>query len=166
MSATSFTQTGRIFAMTCTVEANIRADAEDVWHLLIDARGYPRWNSMITAIDGEIHEGERLELHVPGTKRAFTPTVSGVVPGQRMVWSDGIALLFRGVRTFTLVRRVDGSTDFKMEERFSGLIFAVVKRTLPDFRPIFESFADDLRREAERLAVEDESAWTAMRRGA
>lgn len=41
-----------------------------------------------------------------------------------------------------------------MEERFSGLVFALVKRTLPDFRPIFQAYANDLKREAERIAHE------------
>jgi hypothetical protein len=38
-----------------------------------------------------------------------------------------------------------------MEERFSGLMLPLVKRSLPDFEPIFERYADDLKKEAERL---------------
>ena len=166
MSASRFTRTGRTFAMSCTVEVNIQAESEIVWHLLSDARGFPRWNSTIEDIEGDIHEGERLRLHVPGTKRTFTPTVSGVVPGRRMVWSDGVPLLFRGVRTFALERRLDGSTDFKMEERFSGLVFALVRGKFPDFRPIFEAYADDLRREAERIELEHMAGRPALGRGA
>ena len=65
--------------MTCGVEVNIRANPETVWSLLTDAKGFPRWNSTVTSIDGQILEGERLRLHVPGTNRTFTPKVSGVV---------------------------------------------------------------------------------------
>ena len=36
-----------------------------------------------------------------------------------------------------------------MEERFSGVMFALTKRLLPDFRPIFEAYASDLKHEAE-----------------
>ena len=71
-----------------------------------------------------------------------------------MIWSDGIAPIFRGVRTFGLMPRNDGSTDFVMEERFSGVMFALVKGMLPDFGPIFEAYAQDLKREAEREARE------------
>jgi hypothetical protein len=71
-----------------------------------------------------------------------------------MIWSDGLPSIFRGVRTFVLKPHDDSSTDFLMEEHFSGLMFALVKRTLPDFRPIFEAYANDLKREAERLAHE------------
>jgi hypothetical protein len=71
-----------------------------------------------------------------------------------MVWSDGFAPFFKGVRTFHLETLGDGSTDFVMQERFSGLVFSLTKRLLPDFRPIFEAYASDLKREAERVALE------------
>lgn len=109
----------------------------------------PRWNSTVSGIDGEIREGARLRLHVPGTDRTFTPTVSGVVAPERMTWTGGLAPVFKGVRTFALTPCSDGSTDFIMKERFSGLLLPLVKRSLPDFRPVFERFANDLKREAE-----------------
>ena len=152
LSEPRFTHTSTTFALTCEVEVNIRASAEIVWSLLTDAKGFPRWNSTVTRIDGEIREGERLRLHVPGTKRTFTPNVSDVEPARRMVWSDGLALIFRGMRTFVLTPRSTTSTDFMMEERFSGAMFALTRSMLPDFRPIFETYADDLKREAERIA--------------
>jgi len=140
--------------MTCGVEVNIRTNAEIVWSLLTDAKGFSRWNSTITSVEGEIREGARLRLHVPGTGRIFTPKVSGVVPGQCMIWSDGFAPIFKGVRTFALKPRSDASTDFTMQEHFSGVMFALTKGMLPDFRPIFETYANDLKREAERVASE------------
>jgi hypothetical protein len=98
------------------------------------------------------HEGERLRLRVPGTDRVFTPKVSGVVPNERMTWTGGFAPIFKGVRTFVLTPRNDGSTDFVMEERFSGLILPLVKGSMPDFGPVFERYANDLKREAEQVA--------------
>ena len=115
-----FMRTNSVFAMTCGVEIRFRARAEIVWSLLTDATGFPRWNSTVAAIEGQIREGERLRLQVPGTKRAFTPRVSAVVTARRMTWSDGLAGIFRGVRTFVLEPHDDGSTDFVMEEHFSG----------------------------------------------
>ena len=154
MDESRFTQTNGAFAMTCGVQVNIRASAEIVWSLLTDAKGFPRWNSTVTGIDGQILEGERLRLHVPGTNRTFTPKVSGIVTARRMIWSDGLPYIFRGVRTFVLEPREDRSTDFVMAEHFSGLMFALFKRMLPDFGPIFEAYAGDLKREAERIARE------------
>jgi hypothetical protein len=155
MNEPAFTQSMKVLAMTCRVNANILATAEIVWGLLTDAKGFPRWNSTVTGIDGEIREGERLRLHVPGSGRTFTPEVSGVVAGRGMTWSDGITGVFKGVRTFGLMPRSDNSTDFVMEERFSGVMFALTRWMLPDFRPIFEAYAGDLKREAERIAREN-----------
>lgn len=154
MSETQFTRTSSALAMTCVVEVNIQASAEIVWDLLTDAPGFPRWNSTVTGVEGAIRDGERLRLHVPGTTRTFTPKVSSVVPARRMVWSDGFAPIFKGARTFVLKPRDNGSIDFVMEERFSGVMFALTKAMLPDFRPIFEAYANDLKREAERVASE------------
>ena len=36
-----------------------------------------------------------------------------------------------------------------MEERFSGLVLPFVKGSMPDFRPVFERYANDLKHEAE-----------------
>ena len=152
MNEPVFTKSAKALGMTCTVSVNILATATIVWSLLTDAKGFSRWNSTVTGIDGEIREGERLKLHVPGTSRTFTPTVSGVVAERGMIWSDGIAGIFKGVRTFELKARNDTSTDFVMQEHFSGVMFALTKGMLPDFGPIFEAYAGDLRREAERLA--------------
>jgi hypothetical protein len=149
MAHPKVTQSQRPFSMLCGVEVNIQAAAQRVWSLLTDAEGFPRWNSTVTGIDGEIGEGERLRLHVPGTDRTFTPKVSGVVPRQRMTWTGGFAPVFKGVRTFVLTPRSDGSTNFAMAEEFSGLMVPLVKRSMPDLGPVFERFASDLKREAE-----------------
>jgi hypothetical protein len=150
MSETKIIQTNSTFSMSCAVAVNIRATAEKVWRLLTDAEGFPRWNSTVTGIEGQIREGQKLRLHVPGTTRTFTPKVSGVVPNQRMTWSDGVAPMFKGVRTFQLTPRNDGTTDFAMEEHFSGLMLPLAKKAMPDFGPIFERYAADLKKEAER----------------
>src|SRR6185369_11569572 len=149
MNEPAVTQTRSTFSLVCGVEVNIRASAESIWRLLTDAKGFPRWNSTVTGIDGEIREGERLQLRVPGTDRTFTPRVSGVVPRECMVWTGGFAPVLKGVRTFQLKPRSDGSTDFEMEERFSGLMLPLVKGSMPDFGLIFERYADDLKRAAE-----------------
>jgi hypothetical protein len=147
------TQASRAFSLTCAVEVNIRADAATVWSLLTDAKGFSRWNSTVTGVEGQIREGERLRLHVPGTDRTFTPRVSGVVPQERMTWTGGFSPIFKGVRTFALRSRGRASTDVTMEERFTGLMLPLVKRSLPDFGPVFERFATDLKHEAETGSV-------------
>jgi hypothetical protein len=141
------------FSMRCRVEIHIHARAETVWNLLTDAKSFPRWNSTVTSVEGEIRDGEQLRLHVPGTDRVFTPRVSIAVAGERMTWTGGFWPMFKGVRTFELGRRRQDSTDFSMEERFSGLMLPLLKGSLPDFRPVFERYAADLKLEAERPRV-------------
>jgi hypothetical protein len=152
MSEPKIKQTRSGFTLVCGVNVNIQASPQKVWALLTDAENFHRWNSTVTRIEGQIREGERLRIHVPGTKRTFTPSVSGVVPNECMTWMDGFAPMFKGVRTFELRPGRDGSTDFAMEERFSGFMLLFLKGSLPDFGPIFESYANDLKREAERGA--------------
>ena len=150
METAIISQSRGVFSMTCRVALDIRAPAARVWSLLTDANGFPHWNSTVTRGEGQIREGERLRLHVPGTNRTFTPTVSGMVPDKHMTWTGGFSPVFKGVRTFELTQRDDGSTQFAMEERFSGLMLPFVKGSMPDFGPVFERYAYDLKHEAER----------------
>ena len=150
MQEPKITRAQAVFSLVCGVEVNVRAGAENLWRLLTDAEGFPRWNSTVRRIEGDIRDGNRLRLHVPGSERSFTPKVTIAAPGERMTWSGGFAPLFKGVRTFALQPRSDGSTDFSMAERFSGLMLPLVKRSLPDFGIVFAQFASDLKTEAER----------------
>ena len=153
MKEIEFAQVKNTFSMTCRVEARIHTRVETIWALLTDAKGFSRWNSTVTAIDGNIREGECIRIHVPGTDRTFTPRISNVEINKHMTWSNGLAPLFRGSRTFELRQCDNGSIDFIMEEKFDGLIFAIVKNRLPDFKLIFEKYTFDLKNEAERAML-------------
>src|SRR5688572_1559860 len=117
------TKTDAAFRMSCAISTTIRASPERIWALLTDAAGFPRWNSTVTSIEGQIAEGQRLKLKVGvAGDRVFKPKVSNVTPARSMTWSDGMAPMFKGVRTFTLVPQGDGSTEFSMKEEFTGLM--------------------------------------------
>jgi hypothetical protein len=148
---TQATKTSRAFRMECAITINVRAPAARIWALLTNADDMPRWNSTITRIQGPITQGTKLQLVVPlAPRRVFKPKVARLDQLHRMVWRDGAAPMFKGERTFTLTPRDDGSTDFSMVEVFSGLMLPMIKRSLPDFGPAFETYAADLKREAER----------------
>jgi len=153
MREAKITQRHGVFSLTCSVVVPIRATPERVWRIMTDLSSVPRWNSTVSAIEGEIREGGKLRLRVPGTDRTFSPTVSGVVLAERMTWTGGFAPLFRGVRTFQLTALSDGETAFAMAERFSGLMLPLLRKSLPDFGPIFERYANDLKQAAERVAA-------------
>jgi hypothetical protein len=144
------TKTASVFRMTCAIRVPIRASPEKIWGFLTEAAAFPRWNSTVTSIEGEIAEGRTLKIRVPSAPgRVFKPKVSGVEAGRSMTWSDGMAPMFKGVRTFTLAPNADGSTEFSMKEEFSGLMLPMIKGSLPDFATVFEAYAEDLKRAAE-----------------
>jgi hypothetical protein len=139
------------FRMQCGVSINIQAPRDKIWSLLTNAADFPRWNSTVQSIEGQIALGQKLRLRVPiAPKRVFKVKVSAFEPGARMVWSDGAAPMFKGVRTFTLAPRDNGSVDFSMVEVFSGLMLPMIAGSLPDFAPSFEQYAADLKRAAEQ----------------
>jgi uncharacterized protein YndB with AHSA1/START domain len=76
MKEIEFVQVKNTFSMTCRVEAKIYTNAETIWALLTDAQAFPRWNSTVTGIDGDIREDERIRIHIPGTDRTFAPRIS------------------------------------------------------------------------------------------
>jgi uncharacterized protein YndB with AHSA1/START domain len=144
-------KTKTAFRMEYAVAIHIQAKPETVWALLTDAEGFPRWNSTVKSVEGPIALGNKLALRVAvAPDRVFKPKVTELVAPTRMVWSDGAAPMFKGVRTFSLERRDDGSTDFSMVEVLGGVMLPMIKGSLPDFGPPFEQYAADLKREAER----------------
>jgi len=138
------------FRMQCGVSINIHAKPERIWSLLTDAAAFPRWNSTVQSIEGQIALGQKIRLRVPvAPKRVFKLKVSTFEPQKRMVWQDGAPPMFKGVRTFTLSPRDNGTVEFSMVEVFSGLMLPMIAGSLPDFAPSFEQYAKDLKRAAE-----------------
>lgn len=143
-------KTRTTFRLECSVTTDIRASAERVFSLLTNAPGFPGWNSTVTSIEGSIVAGQRLAIRVPSApERTFKPTVTELVPGKSMTWSDGFAPMFKGVRTFSVADKGDGTVEFTMREVFSGLMLPMIAGSLPDFAPIFDQYAADLKKAAE-----------------
>ncbi len=141
------------FRMDCTVRCDIAAEPGRIWSLLTDATAFPTWCSSVTSLRGPIALGATLELRVPlDPKRTFKPKVTRLEENRTMEWTDGMAPMFKGVRTFRLTPRSDRVTEFEMRETFSGIMLPLIKKTLPDFRPSFETYAADLKQAAERSA--------------
>lgn len=138
------------FRLEYAVGIHIEASADVVWAILTDGPGFARWNSTVQSLEGEIALGNTIALvSTLAPERTFKLKIAELVANERMVWSDGMAPMFKGVRTFSLIERRDGSTDFLMREVFSGFMLPMIKGSLPDFGPSFEAYAADLRREAE-----------------
>ena len=151
MSATARSRKqSSVFRLQYGVDIDIRATPTRIWNLLTNANDFPRWNTTVTRIAGNIAPGNQLEVHVPiAPNRTFKPKVVEFEPCRRMVWSDGMAPMFKGIRVFTLTENGGGTTRFSMQETLSGLMLPMIKGSLPDFGPVFERYASDLKREAE-----------------
>jgi hypothetical protein len=144
------TRTTSTFRLEYAVRCQIAEEPAAIWAILTNLADLPRWNTTVSSIEGKIEKGHKLTLRVPSSERSFTPKVVELEPEKRMVWGDGMAPMFRGERTFTLTPRGDGTTEFSMVEVFSGVMLPMIKGSLPDFVPVFEQYASDLKREAER----------------
>ena len=143
-------KTKSAFRMEYSAGMNIKAKPDRVWALMTNAADFPRWNSTVKSIEGRIALGQTIKLIASiAPTRTFNLKVIEFVPEKRMVWSDGNAM-FKGVRTYTLSPKADGSTDFTMSEVYTGLMLPMIAGSLPDFAPAFEQYVSDLKREAER----------------
>jgi len=134
-----------------SVKRSIVASPDVVWGLLTDAAAFPDWNPAVLGIEGSIADGERIKLtSIVNPDREFKLSVSDVHPPRSMVWSDGMPLgLFKGARTFSLTPQDDGTTEFFMEEVYTGLMAPMITKSIPDMTDSFEQFADGLKAAAE-----------------
>ena len=144
------TVTKTTFRQECTVSAVIAATPEKIWRLLTDIGDMVRWNSTLTSMEGTAQLGGTVRMRVPeAPDRVFAVLVTKYIPEREMVWTQGNRFMFLGVRTYRLAPGSNGTTTFQMTEVFSGLMLPVAAGRLPDFKPIFERYAADLKREAE-----------------
>lgn len=138
------------FRKECGVAINIQAPPDQIWAIFANVAAWPTWNSTITSAEGKVAVGEKIKLTVPyAPGRTFTLTIKELVPQQTMVWGDGMDPIFKGVRTYKLTPKADGSTDFSMVEVLSGVLLPLIGGSLPDFGPPFEQYAADLKSAAE-----------------
>ena len=134
-----------------SAKTTIDASPETIWAILVEGSKYPEWDPGVDRIEGKIAPGETLKAYSklsPG--RAFPAKVTEFVPGKKMVWSGGMPLgLFKGVRTFTLSPKGNGSTEFSLREVFSGPLLPMIGRSIPDMTENFQQFAAGLKSRAE-----------------
>jgi uncharacterized protein YndB with AHSA1/START domain len=130
--------------------ATIAASPDDVWAVLVDAAGWPGWDSGVDAVEGTLAEGQKVTIRskaAPG--RAFPVKVTAFEPFRRLVFSGGMPLgLFRGERTYTLTPDGDG-TAFRMREEYTGPMLGLIWKSMPDLQPSFDQFAAGLKRRVE-----------------
>ena len=134
------------FSRETSVSVNIEADSAIIWALLTNAADFPRWNSTVISISGNIQNGETIELKSTlDEKRTFKLKIKEFVPNQRLVWGDPM-----GSRVYSLEKAEKG-TQFTMSEKIGGPLFPLFAGMIPSFDESFEKFAADLKKEAETI---------------
>jgi hypothetical protein len=151
MSATTPTgkaaTTKTIFSRETAVSIAIQADASIIWSLLTNANDFPRWNSTVVSIGGNIALGETIQLiSTLDPKRTFKLKVKEFEADKKLVWGDAM-----GNRVYTLTKNDQGHTVFSMTEKIGGLMFPLFSGFIPPFDASFEQFAADLKKEAESI---------------
>lgn len=136
----------KTFSRETSVSISINASAAKVWALLTNAANYPKWNSTVTSLEGNIALGETIQLKsILDEKRVFKLKVKEFQPEKRLVWGD-----FQGNRVYELSDNGDGTLIFSMNEKIGGLMFPLFAKYIPPFDESFENFAADLKARAEK----------------
>ena len=133
-----------------SANTNIKASPDVIWRILTDAAHYPEWDPSAVRIEGTIADGQMITAYTKLSPRAFPVKVTNFNPNKGMQWVGGLPLgLFKGVRTFTLDPKKDGSVDFSIREEFSGPLLFLMGRTIPDMTKTFQDFVAGLKARAE-----------------
>ncbi len=137
----------KTFSRETTVRIDINADASVVWALLTNASDFPRWNSTVVSVEGEIKLGDKIKLKSTlDEKRTFKLKVKELDPEKRMIWGDG-----KGSRVYIIAKNQNG-VSFTMTEKIGGLMFPMYAKYIPPFDESFDQFAADLKKEAENIS--------------
>ncbi|WOH19775.1 SRPBCC domain-containing protein [Paenarthrobacter sp. GOM3] len=140
------TTVSKTFSRATQVSISIAASPASVWRLLTAASEYPRWNSTVVSVKGEIVAGSKIELvSTLDPSRTFKLKVKQFEPTRRLAWGDAL-----GTRVYTLTETNDGQTLFDMKERIGGPVFPLFANKIPSFDASFEQFAADLKVAAEK----------------
>ncbi|NJN99569.1 MAG: SRPBCC domain-containing protein [Anaerolineales bacterium] len=137
----------KMFSRETSVSIKIQAAPAIVWALLTHASDYARWNSTIVSIEGDIKAGSQIKLKSTlDEKRTFNLKVKEFEPERRLVWGDSM-----GNRVYTLSPEVSNALRFTMTEKIGGPLFPLFAGAIPSFDASFETFAADLKKEAETI---------------
>lgn len=138
----------KTFSRETAVSIDIQADKSIIWALLTNASDFPRWNSTVISIEGNIALGEKIKIKAQlDPKREFKLKVKEFEPEYRLAWGDAM-----GIRIYTLKTIGTNLINFSMVEKIGGPLFPLFAKMIPPFDQAFEQFAKDLKKEAETIS--------------
>lgn len=132
----------------------ISATPGAIWHELMDTAAYGTWNPFIHRLQGDLREGEQLEVEIQppgGRSMVFKPTVLEVEPQRRLRWLGHLLVpgLLDGEHSFRLETVASGRVRLTQAERFSGFFVRPLRNTLEKTARGFDEMNIALKRRAE-----------------
>lgn len=130
----------------------IAAPPSAVWALISDPAAHLRWNPNLRRMEGRLEEGATflMSLGAEGKRpMTFRPTVLSRREGHHITWRGRLLMpgIFDGTHTLRVESDGQGGSVFFNEERFSGLLLALMG--VEQFRPDFDAANAGLKRLAE-----------------
>lgn len=124
-----------VMAKELKTEILIKASPDKVWAILTDFKNYHLWNPFIQSLEGDVVVGQKIKvvLSPPDSKKmTFKPIVLGYETSKQLRWLGhlGFKGIFDGEHKFLLIDNGDGTTTFKQEEYFKGLLVPLFKKML------------------------------------
>jgi hypothetical protein len=140
-------ETKRLYAREIIIEAPVQT----VWDTFTDLPRVGEWNPLLTAMEGELGLGQRLQLQVASMPQPVEATVIRYNPPFELQWLDYIP---GGAMTphfaITLEPLGEGKTRFTVQESFEGGLVAIagrqLDRTMP---PQYEAMCQALKERVE-----------------
>jgi hypothetical protein len=128
-------------------EIVIHSTPQKVWAVLTDFENYPNWNPFVKSLTGEVKEGKKIRIVLPGMK--FRPTVLKFEPEKEFRWIGHLWMkgLFDGEHSFILSDNKNGTTTLKHDEQFTGILVPLFRKMLDTkTKAGFEKFNQELKR--------------------
>ena len=111
-------------------EILINASPEKVWSVLTNFQNYPKWNPFVKSLTGNVKVGNKIKVVMPGM--TFKPTVLAFEQPKEFGWLGHLFFsgLFDGEHSFVLIDNKNGTTTFRQNEKFKGVLVALFKKMI------------------------------------
>jgi hypothetical protein len=135
------------------IDTSITIDAPPsrVWEVLSNVKEYSKWNPFLTAIDGELAQGEYVKVTFSNGFK-ISPMLVAVDKDKELRWKGKLLCggLFDGEHYFRLVSEEDGrKTRFEQGENFSGILIGVTGSLLKETKLNFIKMNEAIKKRSE-----------------
>ena len=122
-------------AQQIKTEILIHTTPEKVWSILTNFDNYPNWNPFIKSVKGEVKVGNKITVRIepPEAKgMTFKPKVLTFETNKELKWLGRLLFtgIFDGEHKFELIDNRDGTTTFRQNEMFKGMLVPIFKKQL------------------------------------